>query len=181
MTPLPPGTTRLAHNHDGLHACSSDHCPAHPRFHGPVAATGAPPSASDALAGLSARSQALVDAEAAREAQHSLMAAELERWWYRRVDEEITGVVPKAVEYSSTDLIDLGRQIADVAGWSVEQKADEGALAELGIAFYVAGKVGRVMGAIKEGRRPSDDTWHDIAVYTKMAQRVREVGAWPGV
>lgn len=141
----------------------------------PVRATGALPPPSEIAAGTDSP---LAQAQAEEE-RRSGLAGHLEAWWLDKAQDEIQGVVPKAVEYSSTDLVDLGRQIAGLAGWGDE--CTDAHHAELGIAFYVAGKVGRIMGAIKEGRLPSDDTWHDIAVYTKMAQRVREVGAWPGV
>jgi hypothetical protein len=50
---------------------------------------------------------------------------------------------------------------------------------ELAIAFYAYGKLSRIIGAISDGRRPSDDCWHDLGVYARMAQRVRETGDWP--
>lgn len=141
----------------------------------PSRVTGTPPPYPDNPE----RIQAALAAAEAEEERRGGLAGHLETWWLGKAQDEIQGVVPKAVEYSSTDLVDLGRQIAGLAGWGDE--CTDAHHAELGIAFYVAGKVGRIMGAIKEGRLPSDDTWHDIAVYTKMAQRVREVGAWPGV
>jgi hypothetical protein len=50
----------------------------------------------------------------------------------------------------------------------------------MAIAFYLLGKATRVFGAYQRGGRPSDDTWHDLTVYSMMARRVRETGGWPG-
>ena len=100
----------------------------------------------------------------------------LRLWWEHRADEEIVAVVPKAIEYSAVDLIEFGRTLAlvmDLPALSDEEYT------EIGIWGYLVGKVARWTGAIREGRRVSDDTIHDISVYTKMAQRNRDVGGWP--
>lgn len=100
-------------------------------------------------------------------------AHELEGWWIAKAQEEIERTVPKAVEYSSSDLVDIGRGVLG------EGRTDE-EYAEAGVAFYALGKVSRIMGAIREGRRPSDDSWFDLGVYARMAERIREFGSWPG-
>jgi hypothetical protein len=105
----------------------------------------------------------------------SLLAGRLENWWLDLANEEIRRVVPKAVEYGSTDLIDIGRMLARAMKRTV---SDEEA-AELGIYFYLVGKMARWSDAVKEERLVSDDTLHDIGVYVRMAQRVRAVGGWP--
>lgn len=97
-------------------------------------------------------------------------------WWLDRATEEIDRTVPKAVEYGATDLIDIGRDLARTAGRTV---TDEEA-AELGIYFYMRGKLSRWTDAVIRGDRVSDDTLFDIGVYTRMAQRVRSHGGWPG-
>jgi hypothetical protein len=51
---------------------------------------------------------------------------------------------------------------------------------ELGVAFYALGKMARIMGAYADGLAPSDDSWHDLAIYARMAQRVRHADGWPG-
>lgn len=56
---------------------------------------------------------------------------------------------------------------------------DEEIYAELGIWFYLVGKMARWRSAVRRGERVSDDTLHDIGVYARMAQRVRETGRWP--
>lgn len=169
-------TTDLRHDHTPEYDCTPA-CPAYPdnwSSRWAVPATGASPAASQLPPGAAPDPPQPDDEEARR----SQLAGRLEAWWESTSEQEMAASIPKAIEYSSTDLVDLGRQIAQLAGWGDYTDAH---LAELGIAFYVAGKVARVMGAIREGRLPSTDTWHDIAVYTKMAQRVREVGAWPGL
>jgi hypothetical protein len=101
----------------------------------------------------------------------------LAAWWRERAEQEIGQTVDKAVEYSSTDLADIGHQLARTAGRTV---SDEEA-AELGVFFYVTGKLSRWAGAVAQGRRPSDDTLFDMGVYVRMAQRIRESGSWPGI
>lgn len=95
-------------------------------------------------------------------------------WWREQAETEIDMVVAKAVEYSASDLIDIGRAVLG-EGLTAEEYA------EAGIAFYLFGKISRIMGAIREGRRPSADSWLDAGIYSRMGQRVIQVGSWPGV
>lgn len=107
----------------------------------------------------------------------------LATWWRDTAEDEIAMVVDKAIEYGATDLRDIGRALLEMAGRTDEDgdEITDAYAAELGIAFYILGKVSRVIAAVKEGRRPSGDTWVDIGVYARMAQRVQQVGSWPGV
>lgn len=105
------------------------------------------------------------------------MEQTLRAWWMDLAADEAERTIPKAVEYSATDLADIGHVLARSAGRSV---SDEEA-AELGVFFYLQGKLSRWAGAVMDGRRPSDDTIFDIGVYCRMAQRIRAVGSWPGV
>lgn len=100
----------------------------------------------------------------------------LKDWWIDHAFNEINKVAPKAVEYSSVDLTEYGRTLAMVMG---RLDVTEEEATEIGIWGYLVGKIARWTGAIKEGRRPSGDTLDDIAIYTKMAQRNRDVGGWP--
>lgn len=102
--------------------------------------------------------------------------ASLKDWWVDTALADIDAIAPKAIEYSSQDLSDLGKVMADLLGWDVP---DVELATELGIFFYLQGKFSRWAGAIKEGRRPSDDTLLDIDVYVTMARRNRAVGGWP--
>lgn len=112
------------------------------------------------------------------------IGATLTQWWVSKAQEEAQRTVPKAVEYGganrSADLAEIGRtmwSLMDQGGQGIE--ATEGMFQELGIYFYVIGKLGRWTAAIREGRSVSDDTLFDIGVYIKMVQRIREEGGWP--
>lgn len=105
------------------------------------------------------------------------LEALLSGWWMDLAEEEVRRVVPKAVEYGALDLIQIGHDLALTAG---RQVTDEEA-AEMGIYFYIRGKLARWTDAIARGDRPSDDTLHDLGVYVRMAQRVRHSGGWPGL
>lgn len=98
-------------------------------------------------------------------------------WWMGKAASEAERTIPKAVEYSATDLADIGHVLARTAGRKV---SDEEA-AELGVFFYLQGKLSRWAGAVAAGKRPSDDTIFDIGVYCRMAQRIRSAGNWPGL
>lgn len=105
---------------------------------------------------------------------------ELVTWWLDTAGGDIDSSIDKIVEYGGSgpavDLIEVGRRLADLGnlrGQTIEE------LTELGIAFYLSSKVSRWFAAIKEGRRPSDDTLLDIVYYGMMARRNRAVGGWP--
>lgn len=100
---------------------------------------------------------------------------ELADWWINTAKGEAAAVVPKAIEYGATDLQEIGRAM-QLAGVNPGSNADE-----LGIYFYIVGKMARWTDAIQNGRAVSDDTLYDIGVYIRMAQRVRTAGGWPGV
>lgn len=100
---------------------------------------------------------------------------DLASWWIDEARGELDSVIPKAVEYGSADLKVIGFALSQMIGKPTNVSTDE-----LGIAFYVLGKVARLIGGYADGREPSDDTWHDIAIYTKMAQYAREHGGWGG-
>ena len=107
----------------------------------------------------------------------SNLAEGLRQWWLGQAENEIKRTVPKAVEYGATDLVDIGRDLARCMGRTV---SDEEA-AELGIFFYLRGKMSRWVDAVARGERVSDDTMFDLGVYVRMAQRVRSHGGWPGI
>lgn len=101
---------------------------------------------------------------------------ELADWWRETAESEIKQTVAKAIEYGATDLIDIGRSLARVAG----REVDDQTAAEWGIFFYLEGKLSRWRSAMERGDVASFDTLLDIGVYARMAQRVRQVGSWPG-
>lgn len=104
---------------------------------------------------------------------------ELTEWWQRAAQDEINRTVPKAVEYggqgAAQDLIWIGREMADTLGREVSDTE----ATELGIYFYLLGKLARWKAAVQEGRPVSDDTLFDMGVYLRMAVRNRDVGGWP--
>jgi hypothetical protein len=101
-------------------------------------------------------------------------------WWLTQAAIDAANVIPKAVEYSSEDLFILGRTMVETMGLPLD-KYSRGDLEELGIFFYVTGKHSRWSGAIREGRRVSNDTVDDEIIYRFMIRRIRAVGRWPGV
>lgn len=102
---------------------------------------------------------------------------QLRHWWFDKANAEVEVTVPKAIEYGSTDLLDIGLMLAR----TVRRTVTEEEAAELGVFFYLIGKIARWQSAIERGERPSDDTLLDIGIYVRMAQRIRDAGAWPGV
>lgn len=107
---------------------------------------------------------------------YDAMYKQLDDWWSDQSKQEMLACIPKAIEYGSTDLAVIGRAQGRLMGRS-DLSHEEAT--ELGIFFYLMGKIARWEDAIVHGRRVSDDTMHDIAVYTKMMQRTRTVGGWP--
>jgi len=107
------------------------------------------------------------------------MPNELFEWWDQAAHNEIAGMAEKMIEYGgkgrAEDLVQVGRTLAQIAGRDVD---DEEAT-ELGIYFYLVGKMARWTAAVVHGDRPSDDTLNDISIYTRMAQRTRHAGGWP--
>lgn len=98
-------------------------------------------------------------------------------WWRAMADSEAEGAAAKVAEYGSFDL--------DLLGWVMGHVQSNVATrsvppVELGLAFYLLGKVARMWGAYLQGSVPSEDTLNDIVVYTRMVQRVRATGGWPG-
>lgn len=101
---------------------------------------------------------------------------ELAGWWRAHSEVEIEMLVPKSIEYGANSLTRLGTTMAAAAG----REVDEEEAIELGIYFYILGKLERWTDAVLRGDRPKDDALLDIGVYARMAQRNREVGSWPG-
>ena len=100
----------------------------------------------------------------------------LETWWEDTTEHELKSMLPKVIEYGSNDLTMIGEAMMLMR----PELQDKIHPAELGIAFYALGKVARIIGAYADGIAPSDDSWHDLAIYARMAQRVRNADGWPG-
>lgn len=120
--------------------------------------------------------------QAGSDAEHAQRITEsLSDWWMQIATGDMAAVVPKAVEYGSADLKIMGEALIslhpNVDGMSPDERITVGQ--EMAIAFYLLGKVSRLFGAYERGGRPSDDTWHDVSVYSMMGRRVRHEGGWP--
>src|SRR4051812_30907517 len=100
---------------------------------------------------------------------------DLSAWWAAVSADDVGPAQIKAKEYGSLDLKIIGATLREMVGTSPDIVSDE----EIGVVFYTLGKVARAISAISEGRRPSDDTWHDITAYSMMVRRMREAGQWP--
>lgn len=101
----------------------------------------------------------------------------LEEWWRDQSHAEMLACVPKAIEYGATDLAVIGRTMGRLMGRNGDLTHEEAT--EIGIYFYLVGKLARWEDAIVHGRRVSDDTLLDASIYIKMQQRNRAVGGWP--
>lgn len=101
----------------------------------------------------------------------------LKGWWESTSKAELDAIMPKVIEYGSSDLKLMGEALL----MTMPQCRGKVLPEELAIAFYAFGKAARLMGAYADGVEPSDDTWHDLGVYSRMALRVRFAGEWPGV
>lgn len=100
----------------------------------------------------------------------------LKSWWLDTAAQEIDALMPKVIEYGASDLRLMGEALL----MSMPQCRGKVLPEELAIAFYAFGKAARLMGAYADGFEPSADTWHDLGVYARMAQRVRDAKQWPG-
>lgn len=109
------------------------------------------------------------------EGREAMLARELRDWWINQAEHEIGAVIPKAVEYGAADLEVMGTAMLALLP---ESKRDRRKGLEMAVGFYALGKVARLFGAYERGELPSDDCWHDLAVYCKMAQRIRQTGRW---
>jgi hypothetical protein len=101
---------------------------------------------------------------------------ELADWWLGLARREFDQTMDKAQEYGGDDLAYMGNILADCFNEKAHPQVNA---AEIAIAFYSLGKITRIIGAYKDGRLPSDDSWLDLHVYAAMGIRAREVGGWP--
>jgi len=102
-------------------------------------------------------------------------ATDVVAWWVSVAATDAEAAEEKLKVYGSRDLTAIGDDLAAIAGWD---DCPDKVKAELGVAFYLRGKVARMMGAYCAHTLPSDDTWHDASCYTMMARRIRAEGEW---
>lgn len=94
-------------------------------------------------------------------------------WWSEADEDDFAAFAPKLEEYGAHDLLDIGRGLAQLMHWD---DCPERVMYELGCWFYLRGKLARAWEALEQHRLPSDDTAHDITVYSKMIRRIRYRG-----
>lgn len=103
--------------------------------------------------------------------------ADLRDWWLSTAQADMAMVAPKAVEYGSVELEEMGAALARMMGRSDLSRARR---VELACWFYAMGKMQRWTAAVTRGEFVSDDTLTDLGIYTLMVRRAREAGTWPG-
>lgn len=103
----------------------------------------------------------------------SSVVQKLKAWWEETFKGDFDAMAPKVGEYTASDLILMGQFMEHWLGLK------PGSGAEAACMFYALGKVARAVSAYKEGRLPSEDTLHDLTVYSMMARRIRATGQWP--
>jgi hypothetical protein len=92
------------------------------------------------------------------------------RWWIETSEEDCNAYQAKAREYGSADLEVMGVAMEKLHP-NVLMTRETGI--EMALAFYLLGKIARMIGGYAVGQRPSDDTLHDIVVYAMMVRRRR--------
>lgn len=103
---------------------------------------------------------------------------DLRKWWEDHARQEIDQALPKARQYGSNSLAQVGRTLARLRG--NPDPVTEAEALELGCLFYAVGKLERWVDAAIRGEECGEDTLQDLAVYAKMAMRIRQSGTWPG-
>jgi hypothetical protein len=185
-----PITTVRIHAHDwGWDAdraqwrCLTERCEAW-RAQGNPPGT-APRTAQETLvgfdqSGIDHLEQRLQEQASGRANDAAQLLADIRGWWEGVSTKDADAAATKALEYGSMDLEIMGAAMQSlfpgVEGAPPEERRRIGL--DMALAFYTLGKVSRTFGAYAEGRIPSDDTWHDVTVYSMMARRIRDTGRW---
>lgn len=100
-------------------------------------------------------------------------AQRVKDWWMKQAEEHADMVTPKMAEYGSRDLVEIGREFAALAG---REGLDDTVAYEVGVLFYLRGKVARWSAAVGRGEQVSQDTLDDIVAYSMMVLHNREEG-----
>lgn len=101
-------------------------------------------------------------------------AVELEGWLRNAFEAELPGTIDKAILYGSVDL----EIMADAMGKMMPHLKTDALRLQAAISFYLLGKVARAMGALRDGREPTADTWYDAHIYSMMGLKIQETGFW---
>lgn len=91
-------------------------------------------------------------------------------WWLETEAATLAMAIRKRRQYGSKDL--------ELMGQAMEMMTGHGGGLEQALAFYALGKMARLFGAYERDEEPVIDSWLDLQVYSKMAQRTRENGSW---
>lgn len=94
----------------------------------------------------------------------------LRDWMHQTLEDDLKGLIPKAMEYGATDLEAMGATL--MPNGSVQDGM------EAACQFYLLGKAARAAAAYQEGRVASDDTLKDETVYSLMTRAIRHFGHW---
>lgn len=97
-------------------------------------------------------------------------------WWLGMVELLAPAIQEKARQYGTNSLVEVGRLYARAQGRDPIGQVEA---IEIGCMMYAYGKMQRVVDAMQRGELPSTDTWHDLMVYSAMAQFARAHGRWP--
>jgi hypothetical protein len=101
----------------------------------------------------------------------------LTEWWIALATGDVKQAAAKAIQYGPHSLIRLGDTLRKLGD---DPERDDEKSIEMGIYFYLLGKMERWTDAVLNGERVNDDIIHDMKIYCTMAQRNREAGSWPG-
>jgi hypothetical protein len=106
-------------------------------------------------------------------------AQEMLKWWDAYMHQCGVATVPKAISYGSEDLKIMGASMASLL--RIEGDDQERAIRgqQAAIAFYMLGKIGRIISALRDGTPIPPDHEYDLLVYAAMLRRIRENGSWP--
>lgn len=109
------------------------------------------------------------------------LPAELVEWWISTATDDLLSAVPKAHEYGgsqggSADLRLIGANLAEL---TQREGVPSAILQEMGVWFYVQGKVARLISNYQHGEPGKADTWLDTSIYSMMARRLQATGQWP--
>lgn len=111
--------------------------------------------------------------DAKERAYYTSPAQRVKDWWMGQAEEHADMVTPKMAEYGSRDLVEIGREFSALAG---EENLSDEAAYEVGVLFYVRGKVARWSAAVGRGDQVSKDTLDDIVAYSMMVLHNRQEG-----
>lgn len=102
----------------------------------------------------------------------------IEEWWFEQAQLELDRTIPKAKEYGSGDLAVMASALRLLHSSKLSVAWGDSFYMEWACAFYALGKVSRVIAAYARGDLPDSDSWFDLGVYCRMAQRIRATGGW---